>query len=169
MKKCKNLSLEILKYFADLAVIPFEAFWNTPYKGASPKDLHNTIMSLQRSGYIERRQKHQKIYFQITPKGKKHLDFKIYPDSEKPKWDGKWRLLIFDVPEEKKKTRDYLRNCLKQLDFYQLQKSVWVTPYPVPDFLDDIIKDAGLLYSIRYVVVESVNYDRDLRRYFGLG
>ena len=46
------------------------------------------------------------------------------------KWDNKWRILIFDIPIRFRKGRDGLRWKIKELGFCQLQKSVWVYPYP---------------------------------------
>ena len=46
------------------------------------------------------------------------------------KWDGKWRLVIFDIPERKKLARDVLREKLEEMGFIALQKSVFVCPYP---------------------------------------
>src|SRR3989338_118105 len=51
---------------------------------------------------------------------------------DKPKiWDGKWRIVIFDIPEnERRRMRDAMRQKLQKIGFYQMQKSVWVFPYP---------------------------------------
>ena len=45
-------------------------------------------------------------------------------------WDKKWRIVIFDITEDKKNVRDAMRRHLGSLRFYPLQKSVFVTPYP---------------------------------------
>jgi len=46
-------------------------------------------------------------------------------------------LLIYDIPEGKKKERDWFRRQLRNFDFIMIQKSVWVGPSPLPkDFLD---------------------------------
>ena len=45
-------------------------------------------------------------------------------------------LLIYDIPEVKKKERDWFRRQLKNFDFIMIQRSVWVGPSPLPaDFL----------------------------------
>ncbi len=46
------------------------------------------------------------------------------------KWDGIWRVVVFDVPEVKKNIRDELRRGIRLYGFHQLQQSVWVYPYP---------------------------------------
>lgn len=69
----------------------------------------------------------------VSEKGKKELlRYNFQKMSlEKPKvWDGKWHVVIFDVVESKKNFRNALRQRIKELGMFQLQKSVFVTPYP---------------------------------------
>ncbi len=51
------------------------------------------------------------------------------------KWDKKWRVLIFDIPEKHKTTRDYIRFHLRRIGFKPLQKSVFAYPYQVDEFI----------------------------------
>ena len=46
------------------------------------------------------------------------------------KWDKKWRFVLFDIPETRKVSRDTLTEKLRSLGFRQLQRSVWLHPYP---------------------------------------
>jgi phenylacetic acid degradation operon negative regulatory protein len=46
----------------------------------------------------------------------------------KRKWDGRWRLVLFDVPESCRRARDKLRMHLHNRGFGYLQNSVWITP-----------------------------------------
>ena len=60
---------------------------------------------------------------------------------KKPKsWDNKWRLIIFDIPEPKKQARFALVKKLKEMDFYQCQKSVWIHPFPCMEEIE-FVKD----------------------------
>ena len=54
------------------------------------------------------------------------------------KWDGRWRLVLFDVPESRRLTRDKLRVHLHNRKFGYLQNSVWITP-------DDVKEERALL------------------------
>jgi len=51
---------------------------------------------------------------------------------ERP-WDGRWRLVIFDVPESMNRKRVQLRRILRHRRFGYLQNSVWLTPDPLDD------------------------------------
>lgn len=69
----------------------------------------------------------------ITEKGRQRLKKSEFDNLsiERPKqWDGKWRLVLFDVPDVRKKSRRDFSRKLQAMGFYQLQKSAWVVPYP---------------------------------------
>jgi len=48
-------------------------------------------------------------------------------------WDQHWRLVIFDIPNERNAERERLRRYLHRKDFGCLQKSVWISPDPVEE------------------------------------
>ena len=81
-----------------------------------------------------------KVKITLKNKGKiKALKYNIDDMKlDKRKWDGKWRLVIFDFPKNIKRTRDAFREKLKDLNFYQLQKSVYITPYQCENEIDFI-------------------------------
>lgn len=61
------------------------------------------------------------------------------------KWDGKWRLVMFDIPNKFKERSNVLREKLKELGLYQFQKSVWIYPYPLENEVDFIAQ----LFEVR--------------------
>jgi len=86
----------------------------------------------------------------------------------KSKWKGKWFLVIFDVPEQERNKRYYLRNFLKEIGFYQYQKSVYVFPYECEKevILIKKIVEGGKYLS--YIIAEKIEYEDKLKTYFGL-
>lgn len=89
--------------------------------------------------------------------------------SKKPKsWDGKWRLLIFDITEQKKRTRDKLRLALTTIGFLHLQNSVWVYPYDCEDLITLLKIDFKIGKEVLYIIADKVENDSMLRRRFGL-
>ncbi len=60
-------------------------------------------------------------------------------------WDGKWRVVMYDLPEKIRRKRNNLRRWLKRLGFGQWQLSVWVSPHPVVDRLAHELEKVGLL------------------------
>ena len=71
----------------------------------------------------------------------------------------------FDIPEKKRRYRDYLRQMLKTLGF-RAQKSTWVTPYPVPDFLKELLWEEQMKHFTRFITIKEIDYDKDLRKVF---
>src|SRR3989344_7410476 len=86
------------------------------------------------SGYIS----NEKGLLRITSKGSNFLNRLTTEEALKTnprRWDGLWRVLIFDVPEYRKGVRDNIRRSLQAVGFLRLQDSVWVYPYDCEDFI----------------------------------
>ena len=77
-------------------------------------------------------------------------------------------MVIFDVPEYKRSGRDDLREKLKELGFYELQKSVWICPYNCKNQIDFIIELFGLREYVRFAVVDSIDNELYLKKIFNL-
>ncbi len=87
---------------------------------------------------------------------------------EPKRWDKKWRELIFDVPEKYKHLRDIFRMRLVQLGLYQLQESVYVSPYPCFDEVEFLRELYGIAFTVQYLLVERIEDDALLRTHFDL-
>ena len=82
------------------------------------------------------------------------------------KWDGKWRMFIFDIPEEMRSRRDSLRDKLKSLGLYNIQRSVFVYPF---DCRKEMAFVAGYFNLDKYTTYAEVCFsdiDRELKRHF---
>jgi len=120
---------------------------------------------LEKHGLIKRHGK----FMKLTPKGEKKLsEWKRleYIVPRPLKWDGKWRVLIFDIPERQRELRDKVRNTLKTVGFKQLQQSVWIYPFDCEDFITLLKMDFKIGKNLLYLVAEALEYDRHLRDYF---
>ena len=84
------------------------------------------------------------------------------------KWDKKWRIVIFDIPEKKKKIREALRDKLKEIGFKELQKSVFIYPYPCEDEIDFIIEVFEIRPHVRFLIVDSFTNEEQFRLKFEL-
>lgn len=96
------------------------------------KKIYDTFYRLKRDGHLNFDYKGMQLYVSLTEEGKKKAGKYQIDDLEikKPKkWDGKWRVLIFDIKNKDKIKREALRGKIKELGLYPLQKSVWVCPY----------------------------------------
>jgi DNA-binding transcriptional regulator PaaX len=140
--------------------------------GHKNKATFRTAMSrLQRLGLIQRKVGN---IFVLSEKGKPEALLSFVKASilmHKPDtsyWDGGWRIIFFNVPERKKKLKGYLKKSLRHIGFFELQKSVWVYPFPVPPFLKDLIYLDDLRPHARFVTTDFIDNDEELRKLFNL-
>lgn len=108
----------------------------------------------------------------LLPKGEaliEKIQAQEYIIPEPLLWDGKWRMVMFDVPEARKSIRNQLRLLLQSAGLLRLHDSVWVHPYPC-DELVTLIKAhlKNTRGEVHYIVSELVGSDRFLREKFGL-
>lgn len=110
-------------------------------------------------------------FLSLTSTGEKMLrrleavDFAL----KKPKhWDGKWRVLIFDIPEYRKGLRDRVRRTLAAIGFIRLQNSVWLYPYDCEDLIVLLKSEFKIGKDLLYLIVDSLEYDTPWKRHFGL-
>ena len=84
------------------------------------------------------------------------------------KWDGEWRIVIFDIPERFKKAREALRLKLKELGFRELQKSVFIFPYECEDEINFIVEVFLIRPFVRFIRVKSFTNEEQLKIKFNL-
>lgn len=136
------------------------------------QSLRRAIKSLYESKLIK--EKHNSdgtITFILTDKGEqKALTYNIDEMKiKKPKqWDNRWRLVLFDIPERIKKVREAIRQHLKNLGFYEFQKSVFVHPYDCADEINYLIEFYDIKKFVRFVIAESLDNELHLKQYFDL-
>ena len=133
--------------------------------------LKNEIRNLYKSKLIkEKKNPDGSFTFVLSDKGRiKALTYHFEEMKIKAMdWDKKWRMVFFDVPEKYRWGRDALRRKLKELGFYELQKSVFVFPYECEDEIDFIIEYYGIRKYVRFAVIENIDNDMHLKDRFSL-
>ena len=152
-------------YFRLLKTVPRE------WRKINRSHIYRLSRSLKRRGYIDyKKHSDDEIRVYITEKGRRHLkrlEFRELELTRGNSWDGKWRLILFDIPEPRKRSRDALHRKLKELGCYELQKSVFAWPY-------DCRKEIGFVtdfFRLRPHVVyaeSKIQDDAYLRKFFNL-
>src|SRR3990167_8974616 len=126
------------KYFLILKSIPKEL------RAMDKGNLYRVIKEFEEDRLVSyKEEKNGKVTMVLTELGKKRaLSFQLDEVSVKwpVRWDRKWRLVFFDIPEKKRAARDALRMKLKDLGFRELQKSVHISPYPCKDEIDFLVE-----------------------------
>lgn len=110
-------------------------------------------------------------FLRLTSKGEaklRQLELRDYKLTKPKRWDKKWRILIFDVPEKHRGIRDKIRNTITAVGFMKLQKSVWVYPYDCEDFVNLIKVDFKIGKDLLYLIVDSIESDKFIKEYFQL-
>jgi len=112
-----------------------------------------------------------KKYLRVTPAGRKALAFeqaKITLKNQKKKWDGRWRMVVFDIPERRRGVRLRLRVFMNEIGFARLQDSVWVYPYDCEDFIALLKAELKVGKDVLYAIVDTIEGDKGIRRHFNL-
>jgi len=131
-----------------------------------------SLAYLRRKQYLTYRQEPDgTIKIELLEGGKRRafrykLDVLTLPKSKR--WDGKWRLIAFDVPEWKRKGRDALREKIKKLGMVRLQKSIWAWPYECQNEIDFLTELFGIGPYVHCFVTESITSEKFLKYKFNL-
>lgn len=159
-KSLTNFILLALEKSID-GYIRFEDFAYNPHKYlyGYPRVLNKPLLSqalkrLRERGLVDFIDE-EKLVIKLTDKGLDQAVWaKIKLESNK-RWDKIWRMVIFDIPENKRLARDLLRYKLKEWGFIKLQKSVWASKKNCTEPLRKYIKQLGI--SSWVMVIESNN------------
>jgi len=141
------------------------------WKRINKEKLKKEIKILYRSKLIQRKENLDGSYtLTLSEKGKvKALTFYFQNMKiEGRDWDRKWRLVVFDIPEKLKKGRNALREKLKEMGFYELQKSVFVFPYECKDEIEFVIEFFELRKYVRFGILELIDNELHLKKIFEL-
>ncbi len=142
------------------------------WKEIDKQNLKRAIKSLYDSKLIEEKQNRDgSVSIILSENGKKKtLTYQLDEiEVKKPnKWDKKWRVVLFDIPENRKKIRDALRHHLKQMGFYEFQKSVFIHPYSCKDEVDYIIEFYNIRKFVRFIIAEFLDNELHLKQHFEL-
>lgn len=158
----KNILLAIEKSVT--GYLTLEDFVYNPHKFlyGYPRDysrsrLVQAIKRLREKGFIEFINE-EKLILKLTDEG---FNFQIKEKikTSDDKWDGKWRLVVFDIPEKRRTARDLLRIRLKEWGFRQLQKSIWICKKDCTQVIRKFIADLGIGEWV--IVIESDNIGID--------
>jgi DNA-binding transcriptional regulator PaaX len=130
------------------------------------------VSRLIREGCVARDVREGVRVLRITARGRDYLSREQERLTTAPKklkrWDGKWRVVTFDIPERHRGLRDRIRTKLREAGFAMLQGSIWVYPFPCEEFIVLLKSDMRIGKVVLYMVVEELENDRWLKHEFGL-
>ncbi len=151
-------SKKILKKLAEKPAVSLEEF-----KGQDPKTsyaLTRALKNLVEAGCAEIHKSEHQNYAKITSRGKTKLDTIALEGEDMlvpQTWDGYWRIVLLDLPEERKSERESLRYLLKKAGFVCLKNSAWISPFPYEHLLTNIKKDLGLTVEMMIFTTDNID------------
>ncbi|OGM98217.1 MAG: CRISPR-associated endonuclease Cas2 [Candidatus Yanofskybacteria bacterium RIFCSPHIGHO2_01_FULL_41_21] len=152
----------------------FNVWVNTSYKGFRPggsrsRSYYYGFKNLERRGLIKN---FNNDHFIFTQAGKKWADKslkKYFLTKYRGLWDKKWRIIIFDIPQDMHQARIKLRKKLQSIGCVMLQKSVFVFPYECHEEIGDICESLEIGDYVDILIAESAgSREQELRKIFGL-
>ncbi len=135
--------------------------------------ITQALLRLERNGLIRITGEGRKREIHLTQQGEEKIDALYagaYVIPLPVRWDGKWRVVMFDVPERRKKIRDTLRMLLRSAGFVHFQHSAWIQPYPCDELVTLLRSHLGSgKGEIRYVAASFIDEsDYAFRKHFNL-
>lgn len=134
--------------------------------------INQAIYRLERAGLVRTTGERGNRKVILTEKGRAIIDAvhaNEYHIPEPVFWDGKWRIVMFDIREKRRRARSQLRSLLTGAGFLRLQDSVWIHPYPCDEFIGlvraHLKSGTGEMLSF---VAEALESDKKLREHFRL-
>lgn len=136
-------------------------------------------VSPQQKGVVERASKRlvrqgfmewQEGKLRLTKKGENRmLELNLREQVKRPRrWDGKWRVLVFDIPERRRRVRQWIRSTVRGIGFVRLQDSVWIYPYDCEDLITLVKANMHVGDALLYMVVDVIESDMKLKKHFNL-
>jgi len=143
----------------------------TPQNNRDKWKIKRTLLRIEKSGLVKKKTTKGEDYYSLTLLGNKRAK-RYQLDSMKivsqKKWDGLWRLVMFDIPEDKKMARRGVNLVLKKLGCVQYQKSIFITPFPCEKEIDFVGKCFDARKHIRVITARDVEGVEQIKKAFKL-
>ena len=153
-------------YFRNLKLIGQE------WKKINRDSLRRSIQTLYKSKLVkEKHHQDGSLTLVLSDEGRERaLRYKLGEMKIKRplKWDGKWHLVTFDIPESKKKARDALRQHLNRIGLIEFQKSIFISPYPCNDEIDFLVELFQINSYVRKITAHYLDNAEHLKLKFKL-
>ncbi len=138
-------------------------YFNKLDKRAQRRELKRLVYYMKQKGLVYPTSEEYMHGIVVTKKGLERLktiDFETLQIPTPTKWDNKWRLVLFDIPEHRRAGRRVLISKLKAIGFLQLQRSVWVHPLPCRAEIEVITHHYNIARYVSYIDATGIdNHD----------
>lgn len=153
MDRYRQYRVPIKKYFRERSI--------------DRENFRQKIYYLKRMGLIRTFVEGKEKYLELTKKGLQEIAWdNIGKQSREGKWDGLFRIVMFDIPEEKRHTRDIIRQKLEEIGFIQVQKSIFIYPFECKEEIDAICYFCSAKEYLKYMIANVIEGEDDIIRIF---
>ncbi len=133
--------------------------------------IKRALKQMESQGILIRQIKNGKEVLVVSDKGKDKAWSVMRDDlqiTRPPKWDGRWRIVTFDIPEKKSKVRREVSFKIKAIGMEAIQDSVFVSPFPCKKEIDDIAQHYNVKKFFIYLEANLIESNQDLSKKFNL-
>ncbi len=119
------------------------------------KELKHLLRYMERTKLIELSVREGDLHAKLTKKATERVNSVEIDDisiKTPSKWDKKWRIIIYDIPREKREHRYFLLEQLHRLNFFKLQDSTWVYPFSCTIEVLEILKRLEIEQYVTFMV-----------------
>lgn len=144
---------------------PLRLYLKKMDKRAREREYSRLLRYMKQQGLIKYSTKDYEHGVQLTKKGEarvREVELENLKIKKPRRWDNTWRVVLFDIPEQYKYGRDHLSAKLKQLGFIQLQKSVWVHPFPCKDEVSAVVLQYNINRYVTYLETSHIDSQEKL-------
>ena len=135
-----------------------------------PKEIKDSLATLKREKLISQKKEYDgSIIVSLNEKGRLralNIRFRRLGDNKKLSWDKKWRMVVFDIPNSRRKGRDALRYRLKNAGFKEIQESIFVYPFDCEKEIRDFIALFKLEKYVRFALLDFIDGQENLIKSF---
>lgn len=154
-----------------IAVVPGVAQIMKMFNGRSAKDrfrIEQSLRGLTRRGYLTPSTKGS---YMLTEKGRGYAQMSFFEKQVIPRvarWDKKWRVLMFDIPEEYAHIRREVSMLIREMGMMKIQNSVFASPFPCRKEIDKLAKHYDVGQYFVYLETEVISCHKELITFFHL-
>ena len=130
--------------------------------------IKRSVEGLEHRGFIVR---NGSGHYSLTKKGRTEVAVGMLEKQviqKSPTWDKKWRVLMFDIPEEFAYARREASVLIREMGMKKIQNSVFISPYPCTKEIKKLAKHYHIEQFLIYLETETISESDSLKKYFGL-
>lgn len=124
--------------------------------GHNEQSVRVAVSRMMKQGWLESEKKGNKSYYFLTTRGLVRMEeaairiFKVMPNE----WDGKWRMLMYTIPEEKRQVRDELRKELLWSGFGSFSNGCWISPNNLEKEVESLIEKYDIKNYVDFFIAD---------------